>query len=107
MIIWTIRPNPMRLGGRQGDLVGVEAGKGTVGVLGKGIVGRVFTTPWGKTLVTEAASGAIIGTSLARVKRDIKEGDLDLMRQQVAQAMRDSQLVVLIPEEEFWSTWDK
>jgi len=57
--------------------------------LGKGYLGWVTYSPLtGNCYVAEDTTGAIVGHSITAVRKDIKEGDPKVMREQVANAQR-------------------
>ena len=105
MKAWTYVYSPFRMGGDTWHPTGFEFESNERIELGKGFYGYVLKSPNGKTIVVEEKSGAIVGDSLERVKADIENGDIEIMKQQVKQACDVN--VKIIDEEDFWKIYDK
>jgi hypothetical protein len=103
MKAWTYFADPLTVGGYINKAKGFKfEGKEKV-VLGKGYFGYVLQSPKGKTIIVESQSGAIIGNDLNIVKSDIQQGDSDIMKKQVEQAIKET--ITLITEQQFWSRY--
>lgn len=70
--------------------------------LGRGYKGYLITAPNGKTFVAECDSGAFVGPTLEQVREDIKTGDPEVMKKQVADALIESKKAKKIDPSEFW-----
>ena len=75
--------------------------------LGGGYQGYLVTSPGGHYVVAEATTGAMIGPNLEAVRKDIAEGDPEIMAKQMEQSKSDSTGVQMLEPEEFWPTWEK
>jgi hypothetical protein len=72
---------------------------------GGGYSGYEVISPAGKILMVEKTSGAIIGSLLFQVKRDIATGDPKVMTEQVEQACLDAKEVSILSPDEFWKIY--
>ena len=75
--------------------------------LGAGYQGYLVTSPGGHYVVAEATTGAMVGPNLEAVRKDIAEGDPELMVKQMAQAKIDSTGTKMMEPDEFWGRWEK
>lgn len=94
------------MGGRVNQPTGFETELDNLQELARGFKGYLVTTPKGKTIVVEEKSGAIIGDTIANVRKDIMTcDDILLMEKQVEKACREQEKVLVISEEEFWEAY--
>lgn len=70
--------------------------------LGKGFQGYVALSPKGKGFIVEIASRGIVGDSIETVRKDIEEGDIEVMKEQVKQGIQDFKLATEVETSEFW-----
>jgi len=104
LLIWTESYNPFQLGGYVHGPVGIHVKVGQRLPLGKGYYGYLVVNPLnGETHVAEELTGALIGPSLASVRKDVAAGDGRTMKNQIDAALaRKAGVVVVQDEEDFW-----
>jgi len=109
MEIYTYSSNPMRMGGRQYDIIKtnvenyerVELGKGYFGVVVKNPVKEAFH-------LAEETSGALIGSDakkmnlIKKVKKDVSTGDSEVMKKQIEQGAYERKSADLLEPSEFF-----
>lgn len=105
-VLWTRGYRPFIMGGNVNAPLGVEIEVLPVD-LGKKFKGYIAVTPKGKTMIAEATTGAIVGTSLEEVKKDIQEGDLKTMKQQVKDAAEMKKRMEILSFDEFMKYYDR
>ena len=72
--------------------------------LGDGYKGYLIKAPNGKTFVAEEETGALVGSTVARVKKDIKTGDKKLMKEQIETSREDSKRAEEVTTREWWGS---
>ena len=87
-LIWTKGYRPFICGGRVNYDLGCQVACEGPFDIGSGYKAWVTIAPNGKKFVSEATTGAIIGSSLEEVREDIQTGDPDMMKKQIADAMQ-------------------
>jgi hypothetical protein len=70
--------------------------------LGKGFKAYTTTAPNGKTVVFCAKSKGIIGYDLDKVKKDVADGEIAVMKTQVSSAAKESKTSEEIDVPSFW-----
>ena len=105
MIIWTLGYRPFIMGGNVNAPVGVEVEVTEPIELPEGPLVYEVALSDGRTAIAEATTGAIIGSSLAIVKRDVRQGDPEVMISQIELAADMMHDVELVPMERFLSMW--
>lgn len=107
-LIWTRGYNSWVMGGYVHQPVGIDVDVNEQVDIGKGFKAYVVQSPNKKvTVIVEARSGAIIGNTLARVKKDIAEGDLEVMKKQVSDAVAMVKGVRRMEHDYFWTHYQK
>jgi hypothetical protein len=107
LVIWTYFYEPMRLGGSLWNPKGCEIEAGEPVDLGGGYAGHEIESPQGFTVVAEASSGAIVGPNLASVRKDIAEGDPEVMKEQVEKALTECEGIPIMSPDSFWGALKK
>ncbi len=109
-IIWTYGYRPFVMGGKTNYIRGAEVECEGPYDLGGGYSGYTVVSPSGHGLVVEATSGAIVMNdkttaeeALRLVRKDIKEGDPEMMKEQVAKAQEEMEGIERESEEDFWN----
>jgi hypothetical protein len=105
--IWTWGYRPFVMGGKVHYVLACKIKCTGPHDLGKGYKGYVATAPSGDTVVAEATTGAIVGSSLRQVRKDIETGDPAVMRQQVKQAAIDMMNAEVTDVKNFWEKTKK
>lgn len=104
--IWTYHYNPFVMGGNCRTIMATEVEAPKAVSLGKGFTGHLIKVPGTrKTRVIEATTGAIVGNTLAAVRRDIETAEKKVMTKQVAHAkkqFKDMEVQNMKPDE-FWA----
>jgi len=103
--IYTLRYTPFIMGGNVWQPVGTLVEADGPHNLGAGYNGFVITAPNGETRIAEAESGAFVGPDLKTVKEDIRVGEPELMKRQVADAKIQSAQAKMIDPDEFWKLY--
>lgn len=106
MFIWTYFKRPFVMGGRVNQPTGFKKELGEELDLGKGYKGCQLVSPKGKTIIVEKQSGAIVGSSLEEVRKDIECAETHVMEEQVKFACSELEKINVILEEEFWKVYD-
>lgn len=104
--IWTRAYRPFIMGGNVNAPIRIEA-EGTAVNLGRGFNGFSVPTPAGGEVIVDAASGGIVGTSLEQVRSDVAQGDLRIMRKQIADAVEDAKKAEPVEASEFWTMFNR
>ena len=102
-LIWTEAYRPFMMGGDVNQPIGTMVELDTPIDLGKGAVVHVVASPNGTIHIVESKTGAFVGTSLAQVKKDIKEADEDVIKQQIKDSRKRRKEVEVMSNEDFWS----
>lgn len=103
-VIWTVGYNPWVMGGDVHAPSGFETEVDKPVDIGKGFKAYVVKSPNKKvTLIAEATTGAIVGNSLRTVRKDVGEGDVEMMKAQVKGAAEMVKKVVLHDAAYFWN----
>ena len=71
--------------------------------IGKGLKAHVVIAPSGKTFVAESETGAIVGSSIQDVRKDVSEGDDQVIRDQIEWARQVVKDAVYVTAAEFWT----
>lgn len=100
--IYTLSYQPFVMGGDVWQPIAATVEVDGPYEIGGGYKAYVAEAPNGKIFVAEEQSGALIGPSLEEVREDVRTGDIDIMKQQVADAIVQSKNAEIIEEEEFW-----
>ena len=85
-LIWTRGYRPFVMGGSVHYDLGCKTTCEGPFDVGRGYSAWMATAPNGNKFVAEATTGAIVGGSLEQVREDIKTGDPELMKKQMADA---------------------
>jgi hypothetical protein len=103
-LIWTEGYDPFIMGGDCRAPIGLKVEVGEKVPIGKGFFAYVIRNPTRKRKqhIVCAVSGAIVGSSLRGVRKDVKEGDIDVMRKQVRDAKKRRTKVRIVPPDRFW-----
>jgi len=104
IFIWTYFKTPFAIASQKqpvGCLVLVSCKL----ALGRGYSGYLVPTAYGGYVICEEHSGAIIGNSLNEVREDIRSGNVEVMRRQIIDARKESEIAKVIAPEEFWSEY--
>ena len=70
--------------------------------LGSGFQGYEYNAPDGSTIVAEATTGAVVGTSIAMVQKDIAMADAKIMSEQIADSKTQHARAKRVKLEEFF-----
>lgn len=99
---WTYGYFPFTMGGSPWRPIGCMVKCKGPYYVGRGCQVCVANSMRGFSIVIELTTGAIVGPTLAKVRRDIEEGDPKLMVKQMAKAQEEMKSLTIVPEEEFW-----
>ncbi len=102
LTIWTRGYRPFILGGDVNHPVCCDVEAEGPFRLGKGYWGYIVLKPSGEQVVAESTTGAVVGPSLAAVRRDIKTAEVSLMRDQIAESGVKARSAVKLPAAQFW-----
>lgn len=101
--IWSEFYDPFIFGGSCYYPGGIKVDPGTKFDLGKGFFGYLVQNPVSKrTHVAEATTGAFVGDTLEKVRKDIATGDLEVMKNQVIKSAERAKSIRLMEPAEFW-----
>ena len=100
--IWTFGYEPFTMGGDVWQPIKTDVEAESLHEIGRGYKGYLVKAPDGSTIVAESITGALVGPTIARVKKDIETGDPDLMKEQVAKAKEQVKRARTIDADEFW-----
>lgn len=100
--IWTRGHRPFVMGGLVHYVMAADVECRGPYALGQGYKGYLSTAPNGATFVSEASSGAIVGSTLKEVRADIDQGSPSVMRKQVEHAREDAKNAEVVAVEFFW-----
>jgi hypothetical protein len=104
MKVWTQAYRPFMLGGDVHRPVCCELEPlGPTLDLGKNYFGVSVIAPTGKVFIVEVITGAIIGSSLAEVRKDVEDGDEAIMRKQIVWATQMANKAEMVEPERFWT----
>lgn len=101
--IWTEAYTPFIMGGDVNAPISTEIEVGDPVDVGRGVQVYLIASPDGETHVAESITGALVGTSIKKVKEDVAEGDIEIMKQQIEAAKERVKEARLFSNEEFWS----
>lgn len=104
MRVWKMGYFPFTLGGPVHQPISAELPAEGPFDLGGGYEGYLVTAPNGDVMVAEASSGGIVGGDLDFVRRDIADGDPEVMARQVADAARQGASARAVPVGKFFRT---
>jgi len=104
LVIWTRAYRPFTMGGDVNRPIATEVAVGKPITLVRGRPQQVYVvlSPNGHEHVAEAATGALVGTSLAEVLQDYKEADDVVVQGQLADAAAEAKRAELLSPDEFW-----
>ncbi len=105
LTIWTKAYRPFIFGGDVNAPIATMVNVGDPLDAGKGIMVHCVHSPAGRLFVCEATTGAIVGGSLEDVKKDILEGDVEVMKQQIEDAKERVKKAVHVTADEFWGSF--
>lgn len=101
--IWSAFYDPFIMGGSCHYDGGIKVDPGTKYELGRGFFGYLIQNPITKeTHVAEASTGAFVGSTIEAVRRDIRKGEIEVMRLQVAESAERAKKVRLMDPDDFW-----
>jgi len=103
-LIWTEAYSPFIMGGDVHQPIGAEVPVSEPVCIGEFSVVSV-DVPGGLTAIAEATTGAIVGTSLTEVQRDIASGAPAVMADQVRKAAERLKKVRVLSAKEFFARW--
>ena len=104
MRIWTSAYHPFIMGGDVHQSICTEVSVLDVIDLGKGFKAFVAVAPNGVNFIVEEQSGGIVGDSLEAVRQDVKEGDINFIKEQIASETERGRSARMISPEEFWQS---
>lgn len=102
MKIWTKAYRPFIMGGDCNAPIICDVPVDGPFDLGVGYQGFLAVSPNGKTFVAESITGAIVGSTVDGVRKDIKVGDKAVMERQIAQAKELVLRADTVSQDEFW-----
>jgi len=70
--------------------------------LGKGFTGWLTTAPNGRTFVSENRSHGTVGETIEQVRKDVAEGDAEVMRVQIIEHSQEGKDIKPSTPEQFW-----
>jgi hypothetical protein len=103
MRVWTEAYSPFICGGDVNAPISAEVEVGEPICLDYGIIVYLVPSPKGEIFVAESTTGAFVGTSLERVRKDIATADPKVMRNQLAKAKERVQKATVLTKEKFWA----
>lgn len=103
---WTWKHEPFQLGGMGGrpcqrPVCAIVTCQGPYD-LGQGFVGYLAIAPNGTTLVIEATSGGIVGSTIAQVRADVARATIEEMQEQVREAKGFGDMAEVMTADAFW-----
>lgn len=102
MWIYTLEYCPFVMGGSVWQPVKTEWTVEGSFALERGYKGYLAIAPNGTTYVIEGKSGALIGPSIEEVKKDVKSGNPEVMKEQIANALKEVANARIVEPDEFW-----
>lgn len=99
---WTYGYFPFKMGGSPWQPIAADVEADGPHDIGKGMQAYLVTAPSGKTYVAEAVSGAFVGPSLERVRKDVRAGGEDMMAEQLRRAAEVAPTARVISADELW-----
>lgn len=102
MRIWTEAYRPWIMGGDCNAPVVCDVSVAGPLPLGKGYQGFLAIAPSGATFVIESETGAIVGSTIEDVRKDVERADEKVMQEQIASAKIRAQRAVAVSLKEFW-----
>ncbi len=103
MRIWTEAYRPLIMGGDCNAPIICDVPVTGPFDLGKGHQGFLAVSPNRKTFVAESITGAIVGSTVEAVRKDIKIADEAVMEEQVTSARRRVLRANTVSRDEFWN----
>ncbi len=100
--IWTLEYQPFRMGGDLHSPLATKVDVGEPVDIGNDQQAFVIVSPSGKTFVAETRTGAIVGTDIEQVRKDVAAGDPEVIRQQLDKAAGDIKNARHVSNEVFW-----
>lgn len=100
--VWTRSYRPFIMGGNVNAPVMTEVDAIGPYDLGKGMFGYYIEAPNGRSFIAESITGGIVGHSLEGVRKDVAEGFIDVIIQQIGWAKEFAKGCDQISEHEFW-----
>ncbi len=103
LVIWTAAYSPFILGGNVNAPIATEVEVGDKPIeIGHGISVYVIVSPNATIHIAEATTGALVGTDLAEVIKDVGEANPEIMKQQLAEAGEEVKKANHLSPDEFW-----
>lgn len=103
LTIWTEAYRPFLMGGDCNAPISTEVDTVDPPIdLGHGIEVYVITSPSGTCHIVEATTGALIGTDIDSVRRDVESADTEVMQRQIAEASERKIKANPVNEDQFW-----
>jgi hypothetical protein len=102
MKIWTNGYRPFIMGGDVNAPVFCDVPVDGPFDLGKGYEGFLAVSPSGRTFVAESITGAIVGSTVAEVRKDVTTADEAIMKEQIAEAQKRVRRAERVSPADFW-----
>lgn len=104
LLIWTEAYSPFVMGGDPNAPIGTEIEiRGKPYNVGKGIEVYIVNNPVTKgTHIVEATTGALVGSSIVDVEKDVDEGNEETIRKQLEAAKERAKDARVITQDRFW-----
>jgi len=107
MIIWIHSYTPFIMGGDVHAPVATDVPATGPFDIGAGYQAYMVASPSGRTFVVEGITGAIIGSTIERVRKDVATADRDVMAAQIANAEKWAKRANVVKPAEFWKHVNK
>jgi len=102
MRIWTEAYRPFIMGGDCNAPIVCAVPVDGPFDLGAGQQGFLAVSPSGRTFVAEGVTGAIVGSTIEGVRRDVEMADRTVMEEQIASAEKRVLQATPVSRDEFW-----
>ncbi len=106
MKAWTMGYFPLTMGGpvRRPIIADIKV-DGPI-PLGQGLFGYLAKSPKGKTVVIESLTGAVVGDSYFKVVEDVRTASLDVIADQLTEAVQRVKTAEEVSDAKFWQMID-
>lgn len=102
LTIWTEAYTPFIMGGDVNAPICTTVEVDEAIDMGCGIQAYLITAPFGKTYVAESVTGAFVGNSIEEVRKNIEDGNEEVMCGQIEQSKVRVKKAHHLSPEDFW-----
>ncbi len=107
MKAWTMGYFPFTMGGSVNRPIIADIKVEGPIPLGQGLLGYLATSPTKKkTIVVEGLTGAVVGDSYFKVVEDVRTASLDVIADQLTEAVQRVKTAEEVSEDKFWQMID-